>query len=209
MPTLTQNVNNNVISRSETFLFPIIQKKKKIHLPQTNKPSLKSFPNQLKFPKNPTRKVKKPTMAASIIGDALRQAFMPKHEYESLREEDKAWTRLQRPISICVLSLITLSITISTLINLRIVFPTDQGQRPFCHDLRIQPLHFNISGTDAAAAAGGGDTDRFPGAYYLTDQEVVDYFWMVVFVPSALVFAVSSVYLVAGKFLYAAFSFNG
>ncbi|KAL4195254.1 hypothetical protein AMTRI_Chr05g72430 [Amborella trichopoda] len=52
----------------------------------------------------------------AITGDALRQAFMPKHEYESLREEDKAWV-----------------------ISLNIVFQAN-GERPFCHDRRFHEL---------------------------------------------------------------------
>ncbi|KAI8547328.1 hypothetical protein RHMOL_Rhmol07G0186600 [Rhododendron molle] len=73
-----------------------------------------------------------------ILGDALQQAFMPKHEYETLREEDRAWLRLQKPLSI-----------------------------------------------------NGSSSDLFPRAFYLTDQETMDYYWMVAFVPSALVFFVS------------------
>ncbi|KAA8525287.1 hypothetical protein F0562_007142 [Nyssa sinensis] len=126
----------------------------------------------------------------AIIGDALRQAFMPKHEYESLREEDRAWLRLQRPLLMCTLALITLAITISTLISFSIVFPGDNGRRPFCADRRLQPLSINIT--------SGGDLDLIPGAFYLTDQETVDYYWMVVFIPSAMVFFASAVYLVAG-----------
>ncbi|XP_020872498.1 uncharacterized protein LOC9305320 isoform X2 [Arabidopsis lyrata subsp. lyrata] len=95
----------------------------------------------------------------AIIGDALRQAFMPKQEYESLREEDRALIKLQRP----------------TLI-----------------DVKLQPLP--IYGK-------ARDSDLFPGAFYLTDQETVDYYWMVVFVPSTIIFLVSSVYLVAGIFV--------
>jgi hypothetical protein len=127
----------------------------------------------------------------AIIGDALRQAFMPKHEYECLREEDKAVIRLQRPLLICALAVLTLMITVSTLMSLRMVFPGEDGRRPFCHDLRIQPLSINMS-TVAV------DSDVYPGAFSLTDQETVDYFWMVVFIPSALVFAISVVYLIAG-----------
>ncbi|CAN6915717.1 unnamed protein product [Brassica oleracea] len=39
-------------------------------------------------------------------------------------------------------------------------------------------------------------------AFYLTDQETVDFYWMVVFLPSMMIFLVSSVYLVAGELLY-------
>ncbi|CAH1428014.1 unnamed protein product [Lactuca virosa] len=134
----------------------------------------------------------------AIIGDALRQAFMQKHEYESLRDEDKAWTKLQRPILICGFAFITFSIFISTIISLNIIFPSDPGRRPFCSDLRIQPLSINFSSIGAADVRIGGGEDRVGGAFYLTDQETVDYYWMVVFVPSAMVSVVSAVYLVAG-----------
>ncbi|KAF3590818.1 hypothetical protein DY000_02027769 [Brassica cretica] len=73
----------------------------------------------------------------AITGDALRQAFMPKHEYESLREEeDIALIKLQR--------------------------------QPFCGDVKLHPLNMY------------GNSDLFPGAFYLTDQETVDFYWMVV-----------------------------
>ncbi|OIT37239.1 uncharacterized protein LOC107773768 [Nicotiana tabacum] len=139
----------------------------------------------------------------AIIGDALRQAFMPKHEYECLREEDKAWNRLQRPLAICTLTLISLAIIVCTVISLKIVFPVDPARRPFCGDYRIQPLSINFTniastGTGGGGSGSAGDSDGFPGAFYLTNQETVDYYWMVVFIPSTFIFAVSAVYLIAG-----------
>uniref|UniRef100_A0A6M2F5T5 Transmembrane protein n=1 Tax=Populus davidiana TaxID=266767 RepID=A0A6M2F5T5_9ROSI len=124
----------------------------------------------------------------ALISDALRQAFMPKHEYESLREEDRAWVKLQRPLWISTVGTICLVIFVSTTVSLKIVFPGDNGKRPFCNGIRLQPLPIKI----------GGDSDLFPGAFYLTDQETVDYYWMVVFVPSMIVFLASLAYLVAG-----------
>ncbi|KAK6927382.1 hypothetical protein RJ641_005973, partial [Dillenia turbinata] len=122
-----------------------------------------------------------------IITDALRQAFMPRHEYDSLREEDRALVRLQRPLVISAFVVICLAVFISTLISLKIMFPNDPGKRPFCRDLRVSPIPIN-----------GSDSDLFPGALYLTDQETVDYFYAVIFVPSSMVFLVSVIYLVAG-----------
>ncbi|KAK6161840.1 hypothetical protein DH2020_001681 [Rehmannia glutinosa] len=133
----------------------------------------------------------------AFLGDALRQAFMPKHEYESLRDEEKAWQRLHKPLISLTLTLISLAVLISTVISLKIVFPDDNLRRPFCRDLRIQPLSINFT-TQAASGVGGGESDLLPGAFVLTDQETVDYYWMVVFVPSAMVFAASVVYLIAG-----------
>ncbi|XP_059640896.1 uncharacterized protein LOC132283039 isoform X2 [Cornus florida] len=126
----------------------------------------------------------------AIIGDALRQAFMPKHEYESLREEDRAWSRLQRPLLMGGVALITAAIIISTFISLNIVFLGENGRRPFCSNRRLQLLPIN--------ASSSGDPDIFPGAFYLTDQETVDFFWMVVFIPSTVLFFASAVYLIAG-----------
>lgn len=129
-----------------------------------------------------------------IIRDALRQAFMQRHEYDSLREDDKAFSKLQRPILLSLFLLITLSILISTIVSLNIMFPTDPGTRPLCKDnARIQPLSisFNLTVEEDNNRGRGG-------AFYLTDQETVDYYWMVVFLPSVIVFAVSSIYLVAG-----------
>jgi hypothetical protein len=108
----------------------------------------------------------------ALISDALRQAFMPKHEYECLREEDKAWTKLQRPLLISTVGIICLVIFVSTTVSFKIVFPGDSGKRPFCSGNRLQPLPIKH----------GGNSDLFPGAFYLTDQETVDYYWMVVFV---------------------------
>ncbi|KAL2237006.1 uncharacterized protein LOC105164761 [Sesamum indicum] len=133
----------------------------------------------------------------AIIGDALRQAFMPKHEYESLREEEKAWQKIQKPLISLSLTLISLSVLVSTVISLKIVFPDDNLRRPFCRDLRIQPLSINFT-TPVASVGVRGESDLLPGAFVLTDQETVDYYWMVVFVPSAMIFAASVVYLIAG-----------
>ncbi|KAF8048431.1 hypothetical protein N665_2518s0008 [Sinapis alba] len=128
----------------------------------------------------------------AIIGDALRQAFMPKQEYESLREEDRAWIKLQRPLLTSIVAFLCFVIFTCTIVSLRIVFPSNVLRRPFCSDVKVQPL-------PVYGKARG--SDLFPGAFYLTDQETVDFYWMVVFVPSVMVFLVSSVYLVAGIFV--------
>jgi len=134
-----------------------------------------------------------------VIGDALRQAFMPKHEYETLRDEDKAWGKLQRPLVTASMAVIWLLVIICTTISLNIVFPSDSGKRPFCSDERLQPLSMNAKG------GVGGDSDLFPSAYYLTDQDNVDYYLTVVFFPSMLIFLLSALYLVTGKGKFPAF----
>lgn len=125
----------------------------------------------------------------AIISDALRQAFMPKREYESLREEDRAWTRLQRPLIMSISILLCAAVTVSVVICLSIVFPADEGNRPFCRDRRLQQLDVNMSMPDS---------DLFSGAFYLTEKEAADYFWVVLFIPSAVIFFASLVYLLAG-----------
>ncbi|KAJ4958952.1 hypothetical protein NE237_026063 [Protea cynaroides] len=124
----------------------------------------------------------------AIIGDALRQAFMQKHEYESLREEEKAWGRLQRPVVMVIMTILWLAVFISGFISLKIVFPGDKGKRPFCRDRRLQHLPINVT----------SESDLYMGAFYLTEQEAADYYWMVVFIPSAIFFFASVVYLVSG-----------
>ncbi|XP_057952919.1 uncharacterized protein LOC131147151, partial [Malania oleifera] len=124
----------------------------------------------------------------SILSHALRQAFMPKREYESLRDEDKAWLRLQRPLLVSLVIIVWVAIFVSTVVSLNIVFPGSSGKRPFCGELRIQPL---------PSTSVKGDSDRLMGAFYLTDQETADYYWMVVFIPSLIVFLASVVYLLA------------
>lgn len=125
----------------------------------------------------------------AIIGDALRQAFMPKRQYENLREEEKAWGKLQKPLVATLVALIGLAIFVCTIISLNIVFPHDIGNRPFCSDRRLQAL---------PVIGKGGESDHLLGAFYLTNQEIVDYYWMLVFIPSVFAFLASAVYLVAG-----------
>ncbi|KAK4747039.1 hypothetical protein SAY87_026076 [Trapa incisa] len=125
-----------------------------------------------------------------IIGDALRQAFMPNHEYESLRGEEKAFSKLQKPALMLLVSSICLVIVTCTIISLNIVFPSDGVKRPFCGDKRFQPLQINLKYRDS---------DLLPGAFYLTDAETADYFWIVLFILSTIIFSISAVYLFAGK----------
>nr|XP_043638597.1 uncharacterized protein LOC122609713 [Erigeron canadensis] len=130
------------------------------------------------------------------IGDALRQAFMNnKHEYDSLQDKSLILNnnKIQRLCIIVFTVMIAFSILVSTIISLKIVFPADPGRRPFCKDLRILQqqqlpvlsIHSNFRDVEG-------------GAFSLTDQETVDYYWMVVFLPSATIFVFSALYLFAG-----------
>lgn len=113
----------------------------------------------------------------AIVGDALRQAFMPKDEYESLREEEKAWGRLQRPLVMMCVTVIWVGIVVSVVLALVVVFP-GKGERPFCQKRRIQALP--------------------SAAYLLTEEEAVQYFWFGLFLPTNIFFGVSIIYLLAG-----------
>ncbi|KAL9226821.1 hypothetical protein vseg_002590 [Gypsophila vaccaria] len=129
-----------------------------------------------------------------FLGDALRQAFMPKHEYQNLRDEEKAFPKLKRPICVAITCILSILIIICAAISLKIVFPGDSGDRPFCFDRRVSPLPLNASSADSGEfepISGGG-------AFYLTDQETVEYYYMVLFMPSSLLFFGSSAFLFAG-----------
>ncbi|TQE02620.1 hypothetical protein C1H46_011776 [Malus baccata] len=84
----------------------------------------------------------------AIIGDALFQAFMPKREYESLREEDRAWEKLQRSLLMASVALVCLVVVVCMVISLNIVFPADSAKRPFCGDRRLNSL-MNVRGRDS------------------------------------------------------------
>ncbi|RRT33260.1 hypothetical protein B296_00057014, partial [Ensete ventricosum] len=117
---------------------------------------------------------------------------MPKREYERLREEERAWGRLQRPLVTSAAAAVGFAVLVAVIVNLSIVFPREASQRPFCRDWKVlQALQLNVSQES--------ELHRYRGAFYLTDQEAVDYYWMVVFVPSAVVFVISVAYLVAGE----------
>ncbi|KAG5007068.1 hypothetical protein JHK82_024993 [Glycine max] len=76
-------------------------------------------------------------LSMAIIGNALCQAFMMKHEYRSLREEDKAWGKLQRPIMVASVAIIMLAIIVFIVICLKIVFPSSDGRRTFYVNRRL------------------------------------------------------------------------
>ncbi|KAJ6810289.1 uncharacterized protein M6B38_158715 [Iris pallida] len=126
----------------------------------------------------------------AAIGDALRQAFMPRREYESLRNEDRALPRLRRPLLLSLAGALSFAVVVSVSVSLSIVFPGDPNRRPFCGERRIHMLPLNAS----EEADGYG----YHGAFYLTDEEAADYYWIVVFVPSAILFFFSVAYLFSG-----------
>ncbi|XP_071696172.1 uncharacterized protein [Rutidosis leptorrhynchoides] len=94
-----------------------------------------------------------------------------------------------------ILGLITLwmMIFISSIISLKIMLATDPGRRPFCSPNNINNIIASANGVEFERSVVGNR-----GAFYLTDQETIDYYWTVLFLPSVILFAFSAVYLVAG-----------
>ena len=115
---------------------------------------------------------------------------MPKREYDNLREEEKAWRRLQHPLIMALASVVGLAVIVSVALSLTIVFPGKSGRRIFCQDKRYQALSVRES-----------DVHQYRGAFYLTDSEAAEFYWLVLFIPSAVIFFVSAIYLLAGEIL--------
>lgn len=97
---------------------------------------------------------------------------MPKHEYESLREEDRALIKLQSHL-LCHLHL---------------------------HDCELEKC-VSLEWSEEAVLRRREATafECVTCFQVLFNQETVDFYWMVVFIQSMIVFLVSSVYLVAGE----------
>ncbi|MQM04146.1 hypothetical protein Taro_036940 [Colocasia esculenta] len=125
-------------------------------------------------------------------GVGLGQEFMPKHWCDELGEEEKEaekarGRRLRKPLVVALASAVCFAIVAAVSVSLRIVFPGKSGSRPFCRSRRGQELPLVETGIR-----------RYGGAFYLTNDEAADFYWMVVFVPSAIVFFASGAYLLAG-----------
>ncbi|KAJ3692228.1 hypothetical protein LUZ60_012578 [Juncus effusus] len=117
---------------------------------------------------------------------ALNQAFMSNNEhYTPIHEEEEniSFSNLKKPLILAVSIVLPLCILVSSIISLNIVFPSEPTERPFCpapgKKIEMYGEH------------GGG-------AFYMTEEEAVDFYWFVAFLPSAVVFLVSVLYLIAG-----------
>ncbi|KAH7289932.1 hypothetical protein KP509_30G024500 [Ceratopteris richardii] len=120
--------------------------------------------------------------AGQTMGLMLRQAMMTNEEYSELREGERVWNRLQRPLSLVAgVFLFTLALT-GAVVACNVVFPPGGGT-PFCSKHPIP---------------ASGITDDSMHSYYFTEYEATQYFWLAAFVPSFLIFFVSAIYLVAG-----------
>ncbi|KAF3333131.1 hypothetical protein FCM35_KLT00822 [Carex littledalei] len=129
----------------------------------------------------------------ALISNALRQAFVPKQQHETFGEENRTWSRLKKPLILSISLLLFLSVLIPAVISLHIIFPSEPSKRPFCRARRQleEALHVNSTRQPELYRSQGG-------AFYITEEEAADFYWLVVFLPSAIVFFAAVLYLVAG-----------
>ncbi|EFJ32778.1 hypothetical protein SELMODRAFT_85797 [Selaginella moellendorffii] len=116
-------------------------------------------------------------------GDALKQAFMSREDYESLPVGNKVWDNLARPVLLWATIVLGTAVFVAGVAMTAMVF--EVGQWHSCSRKRLTPL----------PAASLGESRA---AYLLTQEEARIYFWMVIFLPTAAFFAVAVVYLASG-----------
>jgi hypothetical protein len=112
-------------------------------------------------------------------GDALRQAFMSREDYAGLREEERVWAKLQKPLCMAVVTAVWTVVVISMFVMVDVVFAVSDQSYPFCQK-RPTPV------------------DDLPSSLKYTEEEAVDAFWLVAFLPSSFIFVFSIIYLFAG-----------
>ncbi|KAF8671856.1 hypothetical protein HU200_049854 [Digitaria exilis] len=132
----------------------------------------------------------------ALLGDALRQAFlMPRRAYAALRDDEHSLPRLRRPLAVAAACCVAAAVAGAACVSLGIVFPAEPAERPFCRERRM------LEALPAAASSREEEPEAYRyrgGAFYMTTAEAADFYWMVVFVPSAVLFGASLTYLVAG-----------
>ena len=129
----------------------------------------------------------------NTAGDALRQAFMSAEDYNGLREEEKAWRKLQRPLCMAAITVVWTIVVVASMVMVDIVFGVSGQDYPFCQKRRLTSF-----GMMAAAPASLVKDDDDTPSYAYTEDQVVQFFWFAVFLPSSAVFAFSTLYLLAG-----------
>jgi hypothetical protein len=129
----------------------------------------------------------------ALISNALRQAFVPKQRHETFTEENRTWSRLKKPLILSISLVLFLSVVIPAVISLHMVFPSEPSKRPFCRAGRSleEALPMNFTWQPELYRNQGG-------SLYITEEEAADFYWLVVFFPSAIVFLASALFLVAG-----------
>ena len=129
-------------------------------------------------------RVEEGEIGAMAVADALRQAFMSPEDYEGLRFEERVWARLQKPLCMVSVTAVWTAVVVSMMIMVDVVFAVSGDDFPFCQKRRLP----------AYGVAGRADLPP----YVYTEEEAVDAFWLVVFLPSSVVFVFSTIYLFAG-----------
>ncbi|MCO5608967.1 hypothetical protein L7F22_063185 [Adiantum nelumboides] len=120
--------------------------------------------------------------AGEAMAILLRQTLMSREEYMEVREEDRVLKQLQRPLCLLAAASLFTVVATSAAVALYIVFPSGGGS-PFCSKHPIP---------------ASGITDDSMHSYYFTEYEATQYFWLVAFIPTFLVFFISAIYLFAG-----------
>lgn len=121
--------------------------------------------------------------------DILRQAFMSREDYDELREEEKVWRKLQKPLCMVAFTVVWTAVVIAMMIMVYVVFEVSDQKYPFCQKRRLPS--YNLAGD----ASDRGDLP----SYVYTEEEAVDAFWMVAFLPTSVVYVFSIIYLFAGE----------
>lgn len=121
----------------------------------------------------------------NTAGDALRQAFMSKEDYAELREEERVWSRLQKPLCMMAITVVWTVVVVSMMVMVDVVFAVSGQSYPFCQKRRLP--------ADGMAAR----SEDLPKFVY-TEEEAVDAFWLVAFLPSSFVFVFATIYFLAG-----------
>jgi hypothetical protein len=134
-----------------------------------------------------------PAPPMAMLVDALRQAFlMPRRAYAALRDDEgRALPRLRRPLA--GVAAVCAAVAVAACVSLGIVFPAEPAERPFCRERRmLEALPAGASSREEPEAY------RYRGgAFYMTTAEAADFYWMVVFVPTSILFGASFTYLLA------------
>ncbi|KAJ7516462.1 hypothetical protein O6H91_22G059000 [Diphasiastrum complanatum] len=121
-------------------------------------------------------------------GDALRQAFMSRDEYECLREEEKVWGRMAKPLALGAAVVLGTAVLIAAIIFMDILFSFTGKRWLSCQRERLEPLPIDVKDVMGDSRA----------SYLLTEEEAAEYFKIVVFLPTAIIFSVAVIYLVSG-----------
>lgn len=118
--------------------------------------------------------------AASSLQESM--IIMSSEDYEELRDEERVWARLQRPLGMAVVVVVWTAVVVSMMIMVDVVFAVSGDAFPFCQTRRLPSYHLGV-----------GARHRV-----YSEEEAVDTFWLVVFLPSSIVFVFSAIYLFAG-----------